>query len=130
VLELDEGKAPGSWRRFVADDFTDRRRWSAIVVCPGCSAPLSIYHHTISGDGVVTPSIAHPQVILERYGPCGWHPGAVKLRGWAPVPDLPLLPKKETCARCGRETYQLAGWGTWGNPGIICPRCRSELSRP
>ncbi|HYX20684.1 MAG TPA: hypothetical protein VFA98_07545 [Thermoanaerobaculia bacterium] len=70
MVDLPEGKTPGSWHRFVADDFTDKRRWSAIVICPGCSAPLSIYNHAISADGVVTPSIAHPSVIHERYGPC------------------------------------------------------------
>ena len=124
-VELVRGRERGQWWPVLVDEYT-HPRWTVVVVCLECGAKLFARNHTIAPDGVVSPSLGHP----EGAAPCGWH-HHVKLIGWAAVPDAPEARIVEvvpfsTCARCGKQEQEISGWGTWGNPGIICRECRRE----
>ena len=121
LVDVPEGVGRGTWQRLLVDSMTDRRRWSAVILCPDCGKPLVLINHTISANGQVSPSVGHP----SEFPACGWHQHP-RLVGWS-LPPLPPLPNKETCERCGTTTYQVSGWGTWsGGSGIICDKCFAE----
>jgi len=118
-IELPRGKKRGQWQRVLIDEFGDQPRWSALIQCPDCGTHLPIPNHTISAEGQVTPSVAHPA------SACAWHPPGLKLLDWAPCPEAPgPLPTHE-CFRCGAKGRQLSGWALAG--GLTCPACFQKL---
>ena len=117
LVNIPEGKGPGTWQRMLADSYTDHPRYTAMITCPVCNRYLYCYNHTIAADGQITPSVGHP----HTYPPCTWHTFP-KLLGWAPVPAIPIYPLFH-CGVCARTTRQLSGWGTFLGKDVICPEC-------
>ena len=117
----DQKRAPGTWVHILQHTPEPEYRfyWSAMVWCPECGKPLSCINHTIADDGQITPSLGHP----IEFPSCSWHVSP-KLIGWAPKEwGTPETPSPETCARCGKVSHTIGGWGTWSQGGIICASC-------
>lgn len=62
---------PGSWRDLPGVDGAR----SATVICPDCRKWCTLTHHTIAGNGVVSPSLACP------WNSCTFH-DHIKLEDW------------------------------------------------
>lgn len=128
-IDITRGKGRGHWMRVPANEFGDNPFWTAIVWCPECGKPLNAIQHQIGADGQITPSLGHP----VEYPPCSWHVSP-RLIGWdghqsSPNRVPPPMPRQiETCAKCGKQSRDIGGWGTHGSyTGIICFDCRKEL---
>jgi len=113
----------GTWSIFLFGEATDAPRYSAVVWCKECSRPLSLVNHAIAPDGIVTPSIGHPDQYRRPDGTlCAWHPTA-RLLDWPNLPN-PAVLALHSCEQCGKQSRTLGGWGTWsGGTGLLCPEC-------
>ena len=116
LIELPEGKGPGTWTRVLFDGYTDHPRYSAMICCPSCKRYLNLVNHTIAPDGQVSPSVGHP----KEYPPCPYHTYP-RLIGWSVIqpPVTPIY----LCALCHTSTRDLSGWSTWQGKDVICPAC-------
>lgn len=125
LVEIPRGnssdkRAPGTWWPVIehTPEPEFRPYWSALVFCPDCRKPLTCKAHSIAQDGQVTPSLGHPVI----WAACGWHV-TPRLLGWeAHNWPLPPVSNPETCAKCGKVSHTIGGWGTWQG-GIICHEC-------
>ncbi len=123
--------APGSWCLVTQDECGDAPYYTARIYCPKCEIPLTLQRgHHIAADGSVTPSVGHPDPAglppqWKESATCDWHP-TVRLLDW---PNLPAPQPRpfSICAKCGKQSRGIGGWGTWGNPGIICAECLASF---